>query len=102
MSEEINRVKVFQDAIGEWWLEFYANDVRHQVTIKDVMNGLASFVNMQETNAVLHERINDLESRLTMRAADVCPVCAGLKIIRNDDGLGSQVCPACNGTGQRR
>jgi DnaJ-class molecular chaperone len=34
--------------------------------------------------------------------ADVCPVCKGLKIVRNDDGLGSQVCPACNGTGQRR
>ena len=62
MSEEINRVIVFQDAVSEWWLEFYANDVRHQVTIKDVMNGLASFVNMQETNAVLHERINDLEA----------------------------------------
>jgi hypothetical protein len=62
MSEEINRVKVFQDAVGAWWLEFYANDVRHQVTIEDVMNGLASFVNMQETNAVLHERINDIKA----------------------------------------
>ena len=62
MSEEINRVKVFQDVVDEWWLEFYANDVRHQVTIQDVINGLASWVNMQVTNAVLHERIDDLES----------------------------------------
>lgn len=26
--------------------------------------------------------------------ADVCPSCRGLKIVRNDDGLGSKVCPA--------
>lgn len=59
MSEEINRVKVFQDVVGDWWLEFWANDVRHQVTIQDVINGLALWVNMQATNAVLHEKINE-------------------------------------------
>jgi hypothetical protein len=26
---------------------------------------------------------------------DVCPSCKGLKIVRNDDGLGSKVCPVC-------
>ena len=70
MKEKIDQVMVFQDDAGEWWLEFYANDIRHQVTIEDVMNGLASFVNMQVANAALHERINDLESRPTKDAPD--------------------------------
>ena len=42
-----------------------------------------------------------IERLLTQRAGDVCPVCNGLKIVRNDDGLGSQTCPACDGTGKR-
>lgn len=62
MSEKIDRVRVFTDDAGEWWLEFYANDIRHQVTIEDVMNGLALYVNMQVANAALHERISDLEA----------------------------------------
>ena len=62
MSEKIDQVRVLKDDAGEWWLEFYANDIRYQVTIEDVINGLASFVNMQVTNAALHERVNDLEA----------------------------------------
>ena len=71
VSEKIDQVRVLKDDAGEWWLEFYANDIRHQVTIEDVMNGLASFVNMQVDNAALHERINDLEAAQQKDAAEI-------------------------------
>ena len=75
MSEKIDQVKVFQDDAGEWWLEFYANGIRHQVTIEDVADGLASFVNMQVTNAALHERVNDLESAQPSVQSDFACTC---------------------------
>ena len=47
------------------------------------------------------ELVRDAQLRIGADdAGHTCPSCNGLRIIRNDDGLGSKVCPACNGTGQ--
>ncbi len=46
------------------------------------------------------ETIKFLEARLTKRAVDVCPECAGLKGRMTD--LGFFACGVCNGTGKRQ
>lgn len=61
MKEKIEHVMVFQDNIDEWWLEFFVDGVRHQVTIQDVIDGLAGFINMQDNNVVRLHRVDNFE-----------------------------------------
>jgi hypothetical protein len=47
-----------------------------------------------------HKKICAMEIRPTKRALDVCPRCAGKKIVL--DGLVTGKCLQCNGTGKRQ
>lgn len=49
----------------------------------------------------LSEKLEGEVQRLTKRALDVCPVCAGKGFVKNTHGV-EQFCIPCNGTGQRQ
>lgn len=36
----IDRVSVAQDDEGVWWLQFYANDIRHVYALPDILNAM--------------------------------------------------------------
>jgi hypothetical protein len=52
-------------------------------------------------NAILCDRIKELESRPTRRVLDVCPACFGDCERLHNDGL-MHKCEVCGGTGKRQ
>lgn len=71
----VNRCSVAQDDYGDWWLEFYVDDIRHAVLVSDV----AAQPSVQ---------------------SDVCPRCGGSGQDGTDDAR--YQCIVCAGTGKRR
>ena len=65
----VDRCSVAQDDYGDWWLEFYVDDIRHAVRVSDV----AAQQRVQPTG---------------------CWACGGEGIIRAD-GIAIN-CPECN------
>lgn len=73
---------------------------KRQSKRRQILNKIAKVVGFAGWSAYETAVINGM-ARLTQRAPDVCPSCAGEKKVIGEDGT-IWVCGICGGTGKRR